>query len=131
MSQEGEDGVADPAAEFIIISSLFFESEVFFEEGDFGHFPFEVGSVFEEIAFVELIEFIPNFGSAVGHLLILLFGDCGLIFLQLLSCIVDHFGGEFVEDDVLFGSAVLIEFYLSPLGLFGGRLHLLMLLLLV
>ncbi len=40
---------------------------VVFEEGDLGHFSFEVGPIFEEIAFVELIEFIPYFVSAIGH----------------------------------------------------------------
>ena len=123
MSQEGEDGVANPTTKLIVISSLLFEGEVLFEECDFRHFPLEVGSIFEEITFMELIEFIPNFCAAIGHLFILFFSDSCLIFLQLLSCIMNHLWCKFIEDDVLFGSTVLIEFDLSPLGLFGGWLH--------
>ena len=81
LPQKGENGVADPAAQLIVISPLLFEGEVLLEECDFGHFSLEVGSIFEEIAFVELIEFIPNFCTTIGHLLILLFSDDSLIFL--------------------------------------------------
>jgi hypothetical protein len=50
------------------------------EEGYFRHFSFEIGSIFEEIAFMGLIEFIPNFISTLGHLKIFLFCDLMLLF---------------------------------------------------
>ena len=46
---------------------------VVFEEGDFWHLSFEVGPVFEEIAFVELVELVPDFVAAVGHEVVDLF----------------------------------------------------------
>lgn len=59
---------------------------VLFEEGDLRHFSFEVGPIPEEIAFMVLIEFVPNFLSTVDHVLVVLFGDDGLIFGELFDC---------------------------------------------
>ena len=120
LSQKWKYGVANTATELVIISSLLFELKVFFEEGYFGHFSLEIGSIFEEIAFMEFIEFIPYLIAAIGHFLIFLFLDVCVIFGQLFLCLVNHIRRKLVEDDVLFGSSILIEFELSPFFLLIG-----------
>ena len=109
LSEEREDGVADSAAQFVIVFAFLFVLKVLFEESDFGHLPLEIGSIFEEIAFMEFIEFIPDLMSTIGHGLVLLFCDLCLIFAELLLCGEDHLRCELIEDDVLFGSSILIE----------------------
>ncbi len=63
---------------------------VLLEEGYFWHLPFEIGSILEETAFVELVEFIPYLLTAVSHLLVVLFGDYGLILGELFVCLLLH-----------------------------------------
>ena len=109
LSEEGEDGVADSTAKFVVVFAFLFVLKVLFEESDFRHLSFEIGSIFEEIAFVEFIEFIPDLVSTIGHGLVLLFCDLCLIFVELLLCGEDHLRCELIEDDVLFGSSILIE----------------------
>lgn len=87
---------------------------VFFEEGDFRHFSLEIGSILEEVASMRLIELIPYFLTTVDHFLIFFFCDYGLIFGELSDCFLFHLFSEFIENDMLFGSPILIEFYLSP-----------------
>ena len=82
---------------------------MFFEEGYLRHFSLEIGSIFEEIAFMEFIEFIPYFITAIGHFLIFLLLDMCMIFGELFLCLVNHIRCKLVKDDMLFGSSILIE----------------------
>jgi len=41
--------------------------------GDFWHLSLKVSPVFEKIAFMELIEFVPDLIATVGHLHVILF----------------------------------------------------------
>jgi hypothetical protein len=45
---------------------------ILLEVCDFGHLSFKVGPVFEEIAFVELIEFVPDLIATINHLHVIL-----------------------------------------------------------
>jgi hypothetical protein len=46
---------------------------ILLEVGDFWHLSFKIGPIFEEIAFMELIEFVPDLIAAIGHLHVILF----------------------------------------------------------
>jgi hypothetical protein len=87
---------------------------IIFEEGDFWHLPFEICPIFEEVAFMVLVKLVPDFLAAVDHLLIIFLADHCLILGQLSDSFLLHFFCEFVEDDMLFRSSILIEFYLTP-----------------
>ena len=88
---------------------------VLFEEGDLWHFPFEVGPVLEEVALVVLVELVPHLPTCICVFLILLLGYCDFVLAQGFLRLLLHFGGEAVEDYLLFGAAPLVEFCLSPL----------------
>jgi hypothetical protein len=91
---------------------------VLLEEGYLGHLSLKVGSIFEETAFVELVEFIPYLLPAVSHLLVVLFGDYSLILGELFVCLLLHLFCEVIEDDMLFGTTILVELDLTPNLLF-------------
>lgn len=48
---------------------------------DFGHFAFEVRPVLEEVALVELVEFVPHFVALICELLVSL-----LVYLRVVLC---------------------------------------------
>lgn len=123
MSQKREDGVADPAAELVVVSALLFVCVVLLEEGDFGHLPLEVGPVLEEIAFVEFVKLVPDLVSTLRHLFILLLRDLSLIFLQLSLALLDHLRRQLIEDHILLRTTTLVQLSLSPLRFLGLWLH--------
>jgi hypothetical protein len=68
LSEKGEEGVAHAAAQLVVVAG---ETELLMtllEVGDFRHLPLEIGAVFEEVAFVELVELVPYLPTAAGHL---------------------------------------------------------------
>jgi len=70
LSQQWKKSVSDPTTQLIIIchfASIFVK---IFKKSNLRHFSLEVGSIFEEVAFVELVEFIPYFLACFEHLFI-------------------------------------------------------------
>ena len=58
---------------------------------------------------MELVEFVPDLMTAIGHSLVLLLAHLCVIFAELLLSWVYHIWCELIEDDILFGSSILIK----------------------
>lgn len=80
LTQQGKQRVAYATAQLVVVADFGSQFMQSFEVGYFGHFSFEVGAVFEEVALVELVEFVPDFLAAFSQLLVLLGGDDGRVF---------------------------------------------------
>lgn len=116
--EEREKGVSDPAAVLVVVADNALVLVELFEESDFGHFPFEVGPVSEEVALVKLVELIPHLLSLLLGLGVDFFGELGLVFLELEDGVLLHLLGELIEDDLLLGPSVLVELNLRYMVLF-------------
>lgn len=84
LSEQGEQCVTDSAAQFRKVADCFLLLVQFSEPGDLDHFSFQVGSVSEEVAFVEFVELVPNLLGVGLGLLVLVFRKLRLVLFELL-----------------------------------------------
>ena len=112
--EEGEEGVADATAEFDEIADDFLLVVELFVEGDGVDFPFEVGSVLEEVALVEFVELIPDLFGVILCLLILFLRYFRLFLGELVEGFLLHLLRQVVEDHLLFRPPKLIQLYFLP-----------------
>lgn len=118
LPKQWKQSVSHSTTKLIVITNFSLLLVVIFEVRNFRHFSFKIGSILEEIAFVELVKLVPYFIPAVGHFRIILFWYYCVIFHELMNGDLLHLRGKLVKNDFLFGSALLIELHLSPLFIF-------------
>ena len=61
LPQQGKQSITDRTAKFHKLEPQALSLIQLSKIGDFNHFPFQISSIPEEIAFVVLVEFIPYF----------------------------------------------------------------------
>ena len=108
LSEEGEERVSHSAAKFVVVADLPRQLMQLLEVCDLWHFAFEVGPVLEEVAFVELVELVPDLVAACSQSLVVLLGDKSVVFGEFADCFLLHLLGQLVEDHHLLGPAALV-----------------------